>query len=332
MDIRHNIQLQPYNSFRTKALAKLFCEPRSAEELSEALIRHPDEKKLILGGGCNLFFTHDADALVIKPGMQGINLLWENDAHVELEAGAAVEWDAFVHYCVSHGYAGVENLSLIPGTVGASPIQNIGAYGAEVSGVITAVHAVERTTSNPVKFSNEECAFGYRDSLFKRTQKYIITSVVFRLKKSFVYKEKYVDLSRELEDVPHPTLPQVREAIIRIRRRKLPDHTLLPNAGSFFKNPVLTKEEKDALLEKQPDAPVYAVGEETFKTSAAFLIDKAGYKGKRNGMVGTYERHSLIIVNYGTENGRDIVAFMREVQNEIYSRFDIQLEPEVRIY
>ncbi|NLY23505.1 MAG: UDP-N-acetylmuramate dehydrogenase [Bacteroidales bacterium] len=332
MNIQHNIQLQPYNSFRTKAVARLFCEPQTAEELSEIVKAYPGEKKLILGAGFNLFFTEDYDGLIIRPAMGGINILSETDSEVLLEAGAAEDWDTFVAYAVSKGFAGLENLSLIPGSVGASPVQNIGAYGTEAKDTVIRVNAVDIRTGERIIFTSEECGFSYRDSIFKRTCRYVITSVIFRLSKSFNYKEKYIDLSRELEGVPSPTLSQVREAIIRIRTRKLPDYTVLPNAGSFFKNPLLSKEEKEMLQHKLVDLPVYNAGDNMFKTSAAFLIEKAGYKGIRRGMVGTYEHHSLIIVNYGTDNGKEIADFMKEVQNGIYQQFGVMLEPEVWIF
>lgn len=332
MNIQHNIQLQPYNSFRTKAIAKMFCEPETIAELSEILCVFPDEPKLILGGGFNLFFTKDFEGLVIKPAMRGVKKLSETKDFVEMEAGAAENWDDFVAYCVSNGYSGLENLSLIPSTVGAAPIQNIGAYGSEVKNVISKVNTVEMETGKAIGFSNEACEFGYRDSLFKRTRKHVITSVIFRLSKSFTYQGKYADLSRELEGVPSPTLPQVRDAIIRIRTRKLPDPGVLPNAGSFFKNPILTEEEKNRLLEKLPDAKVFNVGTGAFKTSAAFLIEKAGWKGKRIDMVGTYDKHALIIVNYGTENGREIADYMHNVQNAVFEQFGVKLEPEVWVY
>ncbi len=332
MIIKHNVQLQPYNSFRTKALAKIFCEPRTTEELIEVIKTHPGKKKLILGAGFNLFFTEDFDGLVIKPVMEEITTLSEDENHVEIEVEAGLEWDTFVQRCVERGYAGIENLSLIPGSVGASPIQNIGAYGTEVSETITRVKAVDLKSGELKSFSNEECRFGYRDSIFKQQAGQVIASVTFRLSKSFEYKEKYIDLSRELNGTPHPSLEQVREAIIRIRTRKLPDFRELPNAGSFFKNPILTKEEKENLLKIAVDAPVYNAGKNRFKTSAAYLIDKAGYKGKRRGKVGTYEHHSLVIVNHGTEDGREIVAFMKEVQQEVMKQFGVLLEPEVQIY
>ena len=313
-------------------MARIFCEPQTVEDLSNAIKHFHNERKVVLGAGCNLFFTRDFDGVVIKPGMKGITIVAETDEYVDIEAGASEEWDQFVGFCVSHGYAGIENLSLIPSSVGASPIQNIGAYGSEVKDTIVRVKAVHINTGEYHEFTNEECAFGYRDSHFKRTGNYVITSVVFRLNKRFVFKDKYVDVSRELQGIASPSISQVRDAIIRIRTRKLPDFSLLPNAGSFFKNPLLTKEEKDALQRILPDAPIYNAGEKEFKTSAAFLIEEAGYKGKRKGMVGTYEHHALIIVNYGTESGQEIVAFMKEIQQEVKKQFDILLEPEVWIY
>lgn len=332
MNIKKNIQLQPHNSFRTKAAAKLFAQPETVEELQEILQAYSEEPKLVLGGGFNLFFTKDFNGLVIKPAMRGMKLCAENADFVEMEVGAGEVWDDFVAYCVSRGLSGVENLSLIPSTVGAAPIQNIGAYGTEVKDVIVKVNAVDKKTGEKVEFSNVECEFDYRNSIFKRTDKYIITSVVFRLSKSFEYKEKYVDLSLELKGISHPTLPQVREAIVNIRTRKLPDHWAYPNAGSFFKNPILTKEEKEKLLTLLPDAPVYNAGEEGFKTSAANLIEKAGFKGKRKGNVGTYEHHALIVVNYGTENGQEILDFTQEIQREVQDKFGIALEPEVWVF
>lgn len=206
MKVQNNIQLQGYNSFGTKAIAKLFCEPETQEELSEVLKQYSNEQKLVLGAGYNLFFTKDFDGIVIKPSMKNIEVIWEDEDHVEIEAGAGVEWDKMVEDCVLKGYAGIENLSLIPSSVGASPIQNIGAYGSEAKDTIVLVKAVDLITCKYIEFTNSECQFGYRNSIFKSSCRYIITSVVFRLSKSFTYKEKYIDLSRELKDVETPTL------------------------------------------------------------------------------------------------------------------------------
>jgi len=330
--IQRNVSLKPYNSFRTQATADFFCQPKTNEELMTVLKEFSNEKMLVIGAGCNLFFTKNFDGLIIKPDLTGIRMLKETPEFVELEVGAGEDWDRFVEFCVEKGYSGIENLSLIPGKVGAAPVQNIGAYGTEAKDAIVKVNAIDFNTSSFISFSNEECAFGYRDSIFKRNRQYIITSVVFRLNKNFRYTEKYADLNHEMKNVPQPSLQQVREAIIRIRSQKLPDINVLPNAGSFFKNPILTKQEKDDLLGKLPDAPFYPAGDESFKTSAAFLIEKAGYKGRRSGAVGIYEHHALIIVNYGTENGCDIVNFMHEVQQAVEEKFAIQLLPEVQIY
>lgn len=313
-------------------MAKLFCTPLSVEEMADVVCAFPGERKLVIGRGCNLFFTENFDGLVIRPAIFGIKILQENDQYVDIEAGAAEDWDAFVHHCVEHGYAGLENLSLIPGLVGASPVQNIGAYGVEAKDTIVCVKAVNLQTSDSVEFSREECEFGYRDSIFKRTGLYAITSVVFRLKKTFKYEETYDELHRALKGIPFPTLAQVRDAVMSIRERKLPDYLFLPNAGSFFKNPVITKAEKKRLQEILPEAPIYALRDGMFKTSAAYLIDKAGYRGKRSGMVGVYAYHALMIVNYGTDDGREIVDFMLEVQYEVQQRFGIMLVPEVQIY
>lgn len=332
MNIQHNIELKPYNSFRTKAKAKLFSEPKTVEELCQVVKQYTNEKILILGNGYNLFFTKDYNGLVIHPLMKGINVCYENEKVVDIEVNAAENWDDFVAYCVANNYAGVENLSLIPSSVGAVPVQNIGAYGTEVKEVITRVKTVNIESGKQKEFTNEMCEFGYRDSVFKRTGKHIITSVIFRLQKEFFYKPKYKDVVSELARIEAPTMADVRNAVVNIRTRKLPDYDILPNAGSFFKNPFLTNDEKESLLRLLPDATIHKVNESCFKTSAAFLIDRAGFRNKRNKMVGTYKNHSLIIVNYGTEEGKEIVDFMKEVQKSVYSHFKIWLEPEVRIY
>lgn len=332
MNILHNFQLQTYNSFRTKANAKLFAQPSSIDELIKILKQYPNEEKLILGNGCNLFFTKDFDGLVIKPMMKGITIINDNDDYVDIEVGATEDWDELVEYCVKHNWSGIENLSLIPGSVGAAPIQNIGAYGTEVEDIIISVKAVEIATNEVKLFNNINCNFSYRNSIFKQTRGYIITSVVFRLSKSFTYQEKYIDLKNELSHTPSPNLQQVREAIINIRKRKLPNHIEIPNAGSFFKNPIITIKEKDRLLEILPDAPIYSINESHFKTSAAFLIERAGYKGRRKGNIGTYEHHALIIVNYGSDCGQDIADFKQEIEEVVYSKYNIKLEAEVWVF
>jgi UDP-N-acetylmuramate dehydrogenase len=335
MDYYTKTQLKNYNSFKTEALAKIFCKPTTIEELRKCLSDYPHEKKLIIGGGCNLFFTKDFDGLVIYPYIKGLREISdeeEEDEDIFLEVNASENWDEFVAYCVERGFVGLENLSLIPGTVGAAPIQNIGAYGAEVKDVIREVVAVDMETGETLSFSNAECEFGYRDSVFKRTNKYLILSVVFHLKRTFVYVPKYADLNKELEDIEEPSIQDVRDAVIRVRQRKLPDEKVLPNAGSFFKNPYITQEHADKIKAEYPDLPAFPYKDGLVKTSAAFLIDKTGYKGKRVGDIGTYPNQPLIIVNYGSADGNDIVRFMNEIQGAVKSIFGIELEPEVRIF
>lgn len=337
MEYRQNHQLKDYNSFKTEAVAKLFCSPKSVSELQKCIQENPNEKKLIIGQGCNLFFTKDFDGLVIYPNIKGIRESWDDEDFEEendlfIEVNASEDWDEFVEYCVSNGYAGIENLSLIPGTVGASPVQNIGAYGAEVKDVIREVVALDINTGEVVSFTNSECEFSYRDSIFKRTQKYVIVSVVFHLKKEFIYKPKYIDLNQELEDIESPTLQEVRDAVIRIRERKLPNEKELPNAGSFFKNPYISGELSAKLQAQYPDMPAFPMKNGLVKTSAAYLVDKSGYKGKRSGNVGTYPSQPLVVVNYGTTDGNEIVRFTQEIQAAVFEKFGIELEPEVRIF
>ncbi|MDH6354417.1 UDP-N-acetylmuramate dehydrogenase [Dysgonomonas sp. PH5-45] len=332
-DPEHHFQLKNYNAFRTEAFAKLFCEPQNITELRECLLKYPHEQKLIIGDGCNLFFTKDFDGLVIHPQIKGIREISgdEGDEDVFMEVMASEDWDSLVEYCVGKGFSGLENLSLIPGTVGASPVQNIGAYGAEVKDCIREVVALDIHTGEAVSFSNAECEFSYRDSVFKRKKGYIIVSVVFQLKKTFKYEPKYVDLNKELESTEEPSLQDVRDAVIRIRKRKLPDHKELPNCGSFFKNPYIEKEQAEVLGKIHPGLPVYPQPNGLVKTSAAFLIDKAGYRGKRIGNIGTYPNQALIVVNYGATDGNEIVEFMHEIQEAVQEEFNISLEPEVRI-
>lgn len=334
MTIKHNFQLQPYNSFNTEAIATLFAEVDTVDSLIEVLTKHPNEEKLILGNGCNLFFTKNFDGLVIKPTIRGIEIVNETDKFVDIEVGAGEDWDQLAKYCVNRNWAGIENLSYIPGSVGAAPIQNIGAYGTEVKDVILEVNTIEISTAQAKTFKNGDCNFEYRNSLFKQTRNYVITSVVFRLSKTFTYHEKYIDLKNELSGIQSPTLSQVREAIINIRKRKLPNHIEIPNAGSFFKNPIIDAKQKEQLIGILPNAPVYDAGKNLYKTSAAYLIEQAGYKGKTNnqGNVGTYQNHALIIVNHGTSNGNDISNFKQEIQDAVKSKFGIALEPEVWIF
>lgn len=333
-DDTRNFQLKDLNAFKTEAFAKIYCKPKSASEIRECLHKYKDEKKLIIGGGNNLFFTKDFDGVVIHPHITGIRDVTDDDDdddELYLEVMASEDWDEFVEYCVNKGFSGLENLSLIPGTVGAAPVQNIGAYGVEVKDCIREVVALDMETGEAVSFSNAECNFSYRDSIFKQTEKYIIVSVVFQLKRMFTYIPKYADLNRELEDIDEPSIHDVRDAVIKIRTQKLPDPKELPNCGSFFKNPYIEPEKAETLSGIYPDLPLYPLPNGMVKTSAAFLIDRAGFKGKRIGDIGTYPNQALIVVNYGTSDGNEIVEFIKEIQEAVKEEFDIELEPEVRI-
>lgn len=325
-------QLKELNAFRTEAYAKLYCEPQSIEEIRQVILDYPNEKKLIVGAGCNMFFTEDFDGLVLKPNLKGFREVADEDDSVTIEVMASEDWDNFVGYCVSNGYAGLENLSYIPGSVGAAPIQNIGAYGAEVKDCLQEVIALDIYTGESFSFSNSECEFGYRESMFKKTRRYIVISVVFKLSTCFRYQEKYVDLNRELAEIDEPTLQEVRDAVIRVRKRKLPDHRELPNCGSFFKNPYISTEKARELKARFDTIPLYPVQEGLLKTSAAFLIDKAGFKGVRDGNMGTYPNQPLILVNYGSADGNEIVRFMEKIRHEVEIVFGVRLEPEVWIF
>ena len=334
MEYYRQTRLKKYNSFGTDAIAKLFCSPQNVTDLCQCIKDHPTENKLVIGGGCNLFFTKDFDGLVIYPQIKGIREASDDEADdddVFIEVCASEDWDSFVAYCVDRGYAGLENLSHIPGTVGASPIQNIGAYGAEVKDTIREVVAIDIETGEAISFANHECEFAYRDSIFKRTGKYVVVSVVFHLRRSFTYVPKYFDLNKELENKESPTIQDVRGAVIRVRERKLPNEKVLPNCGSFFKNPYISLDLANNIKKDYPELPVFPYTDGLVKTSAAFLIDRAGYKGKRNGDVGTYPNQPLIIVKYGAADGNDIVCFMKEIQSAVKQIFEIELEPEVRI-
>lgn len=334
---QHNVQLKPYNSFQTEAIAKIFATPKDINELKQCFIDYPNEKKLVIGSGCNLFFTKDFDGLIIQPQMFGVREIpddTDDSENVFLEVNASEDWDNFVKKCVSKNYSGLENLSFIPSTIGAAPVQNIGAYGVEAKDTIREVIALDTHTLEVVSFSNSECQFDYRDSIFKRSKgQYIIISVVFLLKRSFIYTPKYADLNKELEDIESPSISDVRDAVIKIRKNKLPYHKDLPNCGSFFKNPYISADLSDQLKIDYPELPVYLVKDrDEVKIPAAFLIDKAGYKGVRHGNIGTYPNQPLIIVNYGSSDGNDIVNFKNEIQKVVQDKFGILLEPEVQIF
>jgi UDP-N-acetylmuramate dehydrogenase len=287
----------------------------------------------VLGGGSNILFTGDFDGLILRPVITGIEITGETDGEVWVRAGAGENWDNFVKYCVDNGYGGTENLSLIPGTVGASPVQNIGAYGVEIKDIVERVEAVRLEDGRQVSLNTAECRFSYRDSIFKHELKdrMIITHVTFRLSKNHALHTHYSDLEKELGKYPEISIATIRKAIISIRRNKLPDPEILGNAGSFFKNPFISREQAGSIRKHYPAMPGHAYADGTVKLSAAWLIEQCGWKGKKLGETGTYKRQPLILVNYGSASGDEILKCALKIQKSVMNNFAIRLEMEVNI-
>lgn len=335
MQIQSNFSLRNLNTFGLESSASFFAEVSSVEELT-AILRDPvwqQTPKFILGGGSNVLFTQNVDALVIHPAITGIDKIKEDEDHIWLKVGAGENWHGFVMYCVEHNYGGVENLSLIPGTVGAAPMQNIGAYGVEIKDVVESVETVSIEEGQKKIFSNEECAFGYRESVFKKALKnqFIVTGVTFVLNKKPVINVGYGDVQKTLAEmnVSDPTIADVSQAIITIRRSKLPDPAQIGNAGSFFKNPEIPLEQYNPLKNAFPEMPGYPVNDTMVKVPAGWLIEQAGWKGYRQGAIGVHQKQALVLVNYGGGNGNDIRQLAATIQDSVEAKYGIRLSPEV---
>ncbi|MCE7062628.1 UDP-N-acetylmuramate dehydrogenase [Dyadobacter sp. CY343] len=335
MQIQANYPLRNYNTFGLESTAGYFAEVTSLTEL-KAILTDPEWKqkpKFILGGGSNILFTQNINALVLHVQITGIEKISEDEANIWLKVGAGEGWHAFVMYCVENGYAGVENLSLIPGSVGAAPMQNIGAYGVEVKNVIESVEAVSIESGETRIFSKEECRFGYRESIFKKEVKdqYVITGVNFILSKKPNLNVGYGDVQKTLLEmnVTEPTIRDVSEAIMQIRRSKLPDPAKIGNAGSFFKNPEIPVGVFEELRKNNPNIPGYPVDNQTVKVPAGWLIEQAGWKGYRTGNVGVHEKQALVLVNYGGGTGHEIKQLSEQIQESVKSKFGISLNAEV---
>lgn len=335
MQVQSNFSLRHLNTFGLDADARFFVNVTSVEELTEILLDPvwQASPKFVLGGGSNILLTQDVEALVIHPDIKGISVVKEDEEEVILQVGGGENWHRFVMYCVEHGYGGVENLSLIPGTVGAAPMQNIGAYGVEIRSVIVSVEAVSIDNARKRAFSNAECEFGYRESIFKKAlkDKYIITGATLRLSKTPVLNIGYGDVQKTLQEMNAvtPTIKDVSEAIIKIRRSKLPDPAEIGNAGSFFKNPEIPVAQFEKLRSAYPEIPGYPVSSEVVKVPAGWLIEKAGWKGYRDGAIGVHARQALVLVNYGGGAGKDIKALSEKVQDSVEAIFGIRLHAEV---
>ncbi len=335
MIVQTNVSLKPYNTFGIAANAKYFVEVCDIEQLKE-ILQHPDFQgieRLILGGGSNLLLTKDFDGIVIKVVIKGIEKYREDEQNIWLKAGAGEIWHDLVIYCVNHGYAGVENLSLIPGTVGAAPMQNIGAYGVEIKEVFESLEAIEIKTGKSRIFTKEECQFGYRESIFKHAVKgeYVIVNVSFKLNKTPVYHVEYGAIKDTLAEmgIEKLSIKAISDAVISIRQSKLPNPAEIGNAGSFFKNPEIPKAQFDLLKEQFPAIPSYPVNEQTVKVPAGWLIEQAGWKGQRFGDIGVHARQALVLVNYGEGNGNEIKELSQKIQDSIKEKFGIQLSAEV---
>ncbi len=335
MQILENYSLKNYNTFGIEASAKKFVAVSSVDELKTVLEKHA-EPKFILGGGSNMLLTQDIDKLVIHVNLKGKRVISEDDDFAWVEAQAGENWHEFVLYCIDNNLGGLENMSLIPGNVGTTPVQNIGAYGTEIKDTFVSCEAIEIDTVQTRTFLNADCKFGYRDSIFKNEAKdrFIITSVVFKLtKRNHRINTSYGDITKELADknIVTPTLKDVSNAVIAIRRSKLPDPKELSNSGSFFKNPIITKAEFEAIHRKFPDMPHYVISDVAVKVPAGWLIEQAGFKGKRFGDAGIHKNQALVLVNYGNATGSEILAVAHDIQSTVLEKYGIAIEAEVNI-
>ena len=328
-----NYSLLAHNTFGMDVRAALFFEYDTMEELQTFLLSDDfthRNRYIHIGSGSNLLFEGDYKGIVMHSALHTLEVVEETDDHVLVRVGSGYVWDDFVAYCVAQGWAGVENLSAIPGEVGASAVQNIGAYGVEVRDVIVRVEAMALDGSTRA-FTNEECHYGYRDSVFKRELRgeYIITHVTYRLEKTPTYRLDYGDLRARVESCGEPTLKAVRDAVTAIRDSKLPDPRVLGNAGSFFTNPVIPQAQYDALKEKYPDMPSYPIDEEHVKVPAGWLIDHAEWKGKALGRAAVHDRQALVLVNLGGATGKEVMTLAERVCEDVYNKYGIRITPEV---
>ena len=334
INILTNHPLKELNSFHVDEHADCIICFDQKEDLNSIFADGcAPEKWYVLGGGNNILFTQHFNGTLIKPTGNKITIKAQFDDSTIIEAEAGVDWDQLVAWCVNKGLWGVENLSLIPGTVGAAPVQNIGAYGAEVKDVIERVHYFNAEDHKHHTLGNAECGFAYRDSIFKRELKgkTVITSVEFRLNKFPNPNLGYGDLAKEVEARGGATLQNIREAVCAIRQSKLPDTAVLGNAGSFFKNPIVSKQVGEQLKQEYEDMPLYMVTENTCKLAAGWLIDRSGLKGYRQGNVGVHERQALVLVNFGGATGAEVIALSERVRAAVKEKFGITIDPEVNI-
>ncbi|HHP7242371.1 MAG TPA: UDP-N-acetylmuramate dehydrogenase [Cyclobacteriaceae bacterium] len=334
MKIYNNVSLRDLNTFKIDVKADFFSSVKSLEDYNDIMNSYSHHNNILLGGGSNILFINDIHGLVIKNDISGIRKIDENTHYIWIDIGSGENWHDLVLYTISNGWSGLENLSLIPGTVGAAPIQNIGAYGTELKACFHSLRAIDKTSGKIVQFNKEDCEFGYRSSVFKTKFKdtYFITSVILRLSKSFQPNIAYGSLKKTIEMMDQkPSAKSVSDAVIKIRESKLPDPEILGNAGSFFKNPVISKELFDSLSSKFQDMPHYNLDEGTYKIPAGWLIEKSGWKGRRLGDVGVHDKQALVLVNYGNGTGKEILNLAHDIKESVRELFGITLQPEVNI-
>ena len=335
MKFIQNISLKAFNTFGIDVSARQFITCTSIQELSEILFINKGNPLLILGGGSNMLFTKDFNGTVIKNEIKGISIVKEDDQHIYIKAGGGEVWQDFVTYCVDHNYGGIENLSLIPGTVGASPIQNIGAYGVEIKDTFHELTAYHIEDNKLLTFNKEECKFGYRDSIFKNEykNKLFIVDVTFRLDKHPIFKTSYGDIEAKIKEqhIEVLNVKAISDIICDIRKSKLPDPAVVGNAGSFFKNPVVDKAVSNAILANYPTAPHFKVDDLHDKIPAAWLIEQCGWKGKSDGEVGCHAKQPLVLINLGKADGQSIYNLSQKIMDSVKKKFGVALEREVNI-
>jgi UDP-N-acetylmuramate dehydrogenase len=337
--IQENSSLLPYNTFHFDVRTKLLSVISSVEELQQLRASRFffENPRLFLGGGSNILFTQDYAGIVIRNDIKGIETMREDHSTITLRVGSGENWHSFVMYCVDRNYGGIENLSLIPGTVGAAPMQNIGAYGVEVRSVIDEVSAVDLSTGQERVFTNGECSFGYRESYFKHEGKdlYFISSVTLTLtKRDHQFNTSYGAISETLSqmNVDNLTVKAISDAVIRIRQSKLPDPAVVGNAGSFFKNPSIRAQDYDVLKKSYPQMPGYKDEKGLIKVPAGWLIEQCGWKGKRFDTIGVHPYQALVLVHYGGGEGRKLWELALEIQASVRDTFGITIQPEVNIH
>ena len=337
MNIIENYPLLKLNTFGVDVKAKYFTSINTINELIEVTKTNvfKDLELLILGGGSNILFTKDFDGLVILNNIKGKEIIEQNQQSIFLKIGAGENWHELVMYCVDNGWGGIENLSLIPGNTGTAPMQNIGAYGVEIKETFVELEALEISSGKIVKFNNSDCEFGYRESVFKNKMKnqYIILNITLELKKNPVLNINYGDVKAILEsqNIKNPAIKEVSNAIISIRQSKLPDPKKIGNSGSFFKNPIVSLNQLELIKKKYPNVVNYEINENEFKIAAGWLIERAGWKGKKFNNYGVHEKQALVLVNYGLANGMEIFELSEKIILDIKDKFGIKLEREVNI-